>query len=381
MTTSHGERAETRPEISRRSRRPAPARRALRPVVLALSLAMVAGACGETAQDAMSPRGHYNRITFGLIKPVFVVAFVVFVFVEALIVVTVIRWRRRSDDDNPEQVHGNALLETAWTIAPAVILAVVGFLTVNTLFKLNENPKNAVRIQVVGHQWWWEYRYKDPQDPNKDAFVTANELHIPAGRNVRLELGSADVIHNFWPPKLAGKVYAIPGRENLLQIEADKPDTYFGQCAEYCGLSHANMRLRVVAMTTQDYDAWFKAQQAPPTVLDKPFGVDPATADVTQLDPETAQAVNAYKGQQAFLQLGCSGCHAITGVAVGNVGPNLTHLASRQVFAGAIFDRNDVNLRRWLSNPPAEKPGSKMPNLKLTDANITQLIAYLNTLQ
>ena len=208
-------------------------------VLLAMTAVLLAG-CGSDArlpQNALDPEGPVSRQLHNLWNPVFGIAAVIFVFVELLIVYVVIKFRAKSDDDQPVQVHGNTKLEITWTIIPAAILAVVGFFTVFTVFDINEaaSGPDVVRVEVTGHQWWWEYEYSE------EKIVTANELHIPVGRTVELKLTSADVMHNFWPPKLAGKVYAIPGRINTMTLEADRPGTYFGQCAEYCGLSHANM--------------------------------------------------------------------------------------------------------------------------------------------
>ncbi|MDQ3946552.1 MAG: c-type cytochrome, partial [Actinomycetota bacterium] len=211
-------------------------------------------------------------------------------------------------------------------------------------------------------QWWWEYEY--------EAFniVTANELHIPANQPVQLEITSADVIHNFWPPKLAGKVDAIPGRTNFMKLEADRPGDYSGQCAEYCGLSHANMRLRVVSHAPEDFRAWVRGQQ--------------------QAAAPAAAGSDAAAGAELFVFKGCTGCHTVAGLqgANGRVGPDLTHFASRDWFAGAIFETNEKNLRLWLRDPPGQKPmvpdnGQGMPNLGLTEEEITSLIAYLETLK
>ena len=241
---------------------------------------------------------------------------------------------------------------------PAVLLAVIGSTMLGTIFRINRIPKEAMVVNVTGHQWWWEYQY-----PASNV-TTANELHIPTGQSVTLYLRSVDVIHNFWPPKLAGKVYAIPGRTNHMQIEADKPGVYYGQCAEFCGLSHANMRLRVVAHTPADFQRWVAANE----VLSAAATPAPANAD-------------AVAGEALFRGRGCAGCHAVSGISAGRVGPNLTHLQQRSVFAGSIFDMNDLNLRLWLRNPPGEKPGSIMPNLNLSEDDITKLIAYLDTLK
>lgn len=325
------------------------------------AIAVLAGSCGHKAlpQDTFDPQGPQARQLQHLVNPVFVVAGVIFVLVEFLVVYTSIRYRRRSDDDSPKQVHGNAKLELGWTIAPALVLALVGVTTLSTIFSISRRPQNALEVNVTGHQWWWEYQY-----PGLDV-TTANELHIPTGKPVDIALTSKDVIHNFWPPKLAGKVYAIPGRINHMTLQADKPGEYFGQCAEFCGMSHANMRLRVIAHTPDDFDRWVRANEikTPVPTLSVDTGGAPAT------------------GQLLFSQKGCSSCHSISGISTGQVGPNLTHLQQRHVFAGSIFDMNDLNLRKWLRDPPSEKPGSIMPNLQLSEDDITNLIAYLDTLK
>lgn len=334
--------------------------------VLAL-LAVIAvffSACGtgDLEQNAMDPQGPIARQLDRLWDPVFLIAVVFFFVVEILCVVVPLRYRAKSDEDAPKQVHGNAKLEITWTVIPALILAFVGVFTVATIFDINERAEGAevLQVKVIGHQWWWEYEYEAQE------IVTANELHIPAGVRVQLTMSAADVIHSFWPPKLAGKLDTVPGRDNLMQIEADEPGVYWGQCAEYCGLSHGYMRLRVVAHDANSWDEWVAGQQE-----DAPTPTDEAAA----------------AGQELIATKACGGCHTINGLegAEGKVGPNLTHLYSRDVFAGASFELNERNLRRWLRDPPAMKPmnpdnGQGMPNLGLTEEEITQLIAYLETL-
>jgi cytochrome c oxidase subunit 2 len=331
--------------------------RRLRTTGLLVSLALLLTSCGKQHlnQDTLHPKGQVARQLNHLFEPVFWIAVVVFVLVEGAIVFFAIRFRARGDDDAPKQIHGNSKLEIAWTIAPALLLAGIAIPTVKTVFDIYQRPATPVTVDVTGHRWWWEYSYQGHN------VHTANELYIPAGQKVELNLTSVDVMHNFWPPELAGKVYAIPGRQNHMVIEADKPGTYHGQCAEYCGTSHANMRLQVVALSQSDFDTWMRGQE---------------TAASTPLAGSDAAA-----GLLLFQQKGCAGCHAVTGVSAGSVGPNLTHLQSRHVFAGSIFELNDQNLRKWLRNPPAEKPGSVMPNLNLSEDEITKLIAYLDTLK
>ncbi len=322
-------------------------------------LALLLTACSdELPQNALDPQGPVARQVHSLAMPVFVIAGLVFVLVEALLVYAIVKFRRRSEDEAPVQVHGNVKAELTWTIIPAVVLAVVGVLTVGTIVDLDRTPRgeDVVRVTVTGHQWWWEYEYPD------HGVVTANELHIPTGAKVALTLKSDDVIHNFWPPKLAGKIYAIPNRENHMVIEAEKPGTYHGQCAEFCGISHANMLLKVVAHPPAGFRQWVQTNSAPAV-------------------PPGAEEEDAAAGAALFRQKGCASCHAVKGFAAGELGPDLTHLHQRKVFAGAMFELNPKNLRRWLRNPPEEKPGSIMPNLNLTEEEITSLIAYLDTLK
>jgi cytochrome c oxidase subunit II len=312
-------------------------------------------------QDALHPEGPVARTEHHLFVPVFWIAAAVFVLVEGLIVYIVIRFRAKASDEAPVQTHGNFRLELGWTIAPAILLGVIGIFTIKTVFDVARIPHgaNVVQVKVTGHRWWWEYSY-----PGLN-ITTANVMTIPTGKKVVLSMTSDDVIHSFWPPKLAGKVDVVPGQTNQMVIQADKPDTYYGQCAEYCGTSHANMRLQVVAMAPTDFDTWVHQQQAGPAVV---------ATTTTSTDP-------AVQGANLFLNKGCAGCHTVNGVSGGAVGPNLTHLQSRDCFAGCLFPMNDQDLRRWLRDPPAEKPGSVMPNLNLSETEITNLIAYLDSLK
>ncbi len=337
-------------------------RRLRRPRLAVMSAAVTVGlalvACGDQRrpQDTFDPQGPVARDLDNLIEPVFIIAGVIFVLVNGLIIYAMIRFRRRSDEDAPRQVHGNAKLELGWTIGPALILVPVAVLTLITIADIDREPEgpDVIPVTVTGHQFWWEYTY-----PEHDV-VTANELHIPAGKPIAISLESEDVIHSFWPPKLAGKVDVIPGRRNHMTIEADKPGTYLGQCGEFCGLSHANMRLRVVAHSPEGFEEWVRAN------------AEPATR------PTQGEAA---EGALMFRQKGCASCHTVEGFAAGEVGPDLTHLKQRKVFAGAMFPMDDQSLRVWLRDPPAEKPGSLMPNLNLSEDEITKLIAYLNTLK
>ncbi|HUR18715.1 MAG TPA: cytochrome c oxidase subunit II [Acidimicrobiales bacterium] len=318
-------------------------------------------ACGdkELPQNALDPKGPEAIRLDNLIRPVFLIAAAVFVLVEGLVVYVALRFRRRSDDEAPKQVHGNVKAEIGWTIAPAAVLLVVGVFTVFTLFDISETPAGpgVVRVTVTGHRWWWEYEY-----PDHDV-VTANELHIPTGQKIAVTLLSEDVIHSFWPPKLAGKVDVVPNRVNKMVIEAKTPGVYHGQCAEFCGLSHANMRLQVIAHTPADFERWVASNAASAAI------------------PDPEDQPEAAAGAAAFRAKGCASCHTVKGYAAGQVGPDLTHFAQRDTFAGAIFENDERHLRAWLRDPPAEKPGSIMPDLDLTEDEISDLIAYLDTLK
>jgi cytochrome c oxidase subunit 2 len=210
-------------------------------------------------------------------------------------------------------------------------------------------------VNVIGHQFWWEFQYPDAN------VTTANELHLPVGRTVNLVLHSDDVIHSFWIPALGGKRDAFPSHTNYIWLTPDSVGEFPGQCYQLCGYSHGNMRERAIIQSQADFDAWLSAQQQP-------------AAQPTE--------GNAAEGAQLFQQRGCAGCHTIEGTpAQGKVGPNLTHFASRGTFAGSIFDNNAENIRTWLHDPPAAKPGSIMPNLGLNDHELDVLVAYLQSLR
>jgi cytochrome c oxidase subunit 2 len=367
----------------------------LAPLVLALS------ACADKAPlDTLEPQGPEARAIDRLWDPVFLIAAVVFFAVQIGVLGLAWKYRQRKDDDGslPPQVHGNTKLELGWTILPALLLAGVGGASVLTLLDLDDHPAGAQEVTVIGQQWWWEYRY-DVDGDGTDDIVTANDLVIPAGEPVSLSITSRDVIHSFWIPALNGKRDAVPGREHPLLLQADEPGVYRGQCTEFCGLSHAYMRMRVVALPPAEYEAWEAAQQEGAAV------------------PEDELAKT---GMETF-RTTCSQCHLISGeggneavreegdvqgaALVAGAAPDLTHFASRGVFAGGIFDLwvdqddngeidlderggqlNRPALEAWLRNPPAEKPMAAdqsrgMPNLNLTEEQIDALVAYLETLE
>jgi cytochrome c oxidase subunit 2 len=329
--------------------------------VALIGVALLGAACARNAPlDTLRPAGPIAQEIDDLWKIVFWMAAVVFVIVEGAFVVAMIRFRhRKGDTTEPRQTHGNTPLELGWTVAPALVLAALAIPTVTTIFALARERPNSLDVTVTAHQWWWRYDYPDQK------VTTANELHIPTGRPVRLALKSADIIHSYWIPRLGGKQDVTPGRTNHLTIQASRPGKYAGTCVEYCGLSHANMRLEVIAHSPADFARWARKQSE------------------ERMEPDSTLA---RRGEKIFLAQQCVACHTIRGTkAEGTTGPDLTHFAARRTFAGAIFDTNERNLRLWLADAPAQKPGSKMPagisEMGLSNEDITALIAYLQGLR
>jgi cytochrome c oxidase subunit 2 len=246
---------------------------------------------------------------------------------------------------------------TGATVATLVALLIASVATGHAMALLP--AADPVRIQVIGHEWWWEFRY--PVSGPATRFSTAYELHIPVGRAVELELKASDVIHSFWVPSLSGKRDAIPGKDNVLLIRADEPGVYEGQCAEFCGTEHANMRFLVVAESAGAFAAWKTGQLASPAAPS---------------DPERT------RGLQVFMTSRCSSCHAISGTdAFGTVGPDLTHVASRRRLAMGTLDNDRAHLRRWIIDPQQDKPGVQMPSTPLPAADLDALLAYLGGLR
>lgn len=375
--------------------------------LLGLGAVLLASACSSEAPlDVFQGDGSESQTINTLQEPVFLVACVVGVLVMAAVVVIVIKFRAKpGDDELPPQTHGALGLELGWTILPAVILAFVAAGTVVTIFDLADQPDDAMHIDVYGQQWWWGFEYDTNNDGDID-IKTATEMVIPAGQPVVVDIRSRDVIHSFWIPALNGKKDAVPGRTHSLTIQADEPGIYRGQCTEFCGLSHSRMQMRVVALSEADYAAWVENQ----------------LQDAAAPTDDLAQAgLELFQGQ-------CVTCHQINGVdelapgtaaQVSGAAPNLTHLMTRSTYAGGIFDLydqandnpptydlggipyNDLpeqgtfnrnQLEAWLRNPPAEKPmapdptqysqyGRGMPNLNLSEQQIDELVAYLETLK
>jgi len=317
------------------------------------ALTLVLAACStesgpENGQNPLRPQGQPAKDIDNLFTPIFWVAVAIGVFVLAATVFVAIRFRhRKGGDDRPKQLHGNTPLEIGWTLIPALILAVIAVPTVALIFDIAEKPADALQVTVVGKQWWWQFDYAKQAGIDKQV-VTANELHIPTGRDVELKLRACDeslgttgnrpncnVIHSFWVPELAGKTDVVPARYNSMKLRTDKPGTYLGQCAEYCGLSHANMRFRVIAESPDDFQRWVDEQQRGPAV---------ALSDA-------GEAANLFTKK-----FQCTNCHTTESSSTSVYGPNLTHLASRTTFASGYYELTRQNLVRWILNAPAMIP-------------------------
>jgi len=311
--------------------------------------------CGEQyVQTTLAPKSDFGWMIQNLLILIVILAAIVFVVVEGVLIYAIFRFRGRPGAPLPNQVHGNTRLEIAWTIVPVVILVIIAVPTVQTIFAAAEVPTDAMNVRVVGRQWWWEVHYNDLN------ITSANELVVPVGQKVSIDLESADVIHSFWIPQMGGKRDVVPNHVNNLWFTPEKTGVYYGQCAEYCGTSHANMRFRLVVVTQDEFDNWVKTQQVPAT-------------------PTTEEA---KRGAEVFAQSACVGCHTIDGTAAkGTSGPNLSHVGSRKALAGGIMDNTPENMARWLKDPPGVKPGSLMPNLNLSDSDISALVAYLESLK
>ena len=339
----------------------------------ALLVLVLLGSCGRVEQplNSFDSQGPIAERINALFWPVFWIAVVIFVLVQGALLLAVFLFRERRGKERPEpkQITGSTRLELLWTVIPTLILAGIAVPTVATLFDLADCPPGAMDIEVIGHQWWFEYRYPD------SGAITANIMAIPEDTEICARMTSDDVLHNFWIPKLAGKRYLVPGQETVQRLYAEEPGEYWGHCAEFCGLSHARMRARVVAMTQGDFDAWVDDQLRP--------AVMPAPGS------------EAERGMEVFLASACIGCHIIDGVnnpdpaTLTVASPDLTHFASRHVFAGATLPAGlnptradwEADLRKWLADPPTWKPGSFMPDLGLTADEIDALAAYLSTLE
>ena len=321
--------------------------------------------------SALSPTSIFDpaatpaHSAFGLSMLVLSVTLIIFLIVASLLLYVLIRYRERpsGSEREPAQVYGSNQIELSWTVIPILIVVMLFLSTTRVILETEAAPKpsDALDVTVIGHQFWWEYRYP------KLGVVTANELHVPISDPAKptptyLSMSSADTDHSFWVPRLAGKMDLIPNRLNTMWIDPEQAGLYLGQCAQYCGTQHAKMLLRVYAQSPEEFAAWIKQQQKP------------AAQD---LSGDSAAA----EGQTVFMHSACINCHAVAGtVATGRFGPDLTHLASRDTIASGPVQNTPENLRKWIADPNSMKPGVLMPSMHMNDHDLDVITAYLTTL-
>jgi len=315
-----------------------------------------------SSTNIFAPATTPAKTIFGLSMFVLAVTGLIFVVVAGLLVYSLVKFRGRAGDAGrePAQVYGSTQIELAWTVIPVLIVAVLFLATARVIHAIQDAPKPAAALDVtvIGHQYWWEFRYP------KLGIVTANELHIPASDPAHptptfLKLLSADTNHSFWVPELGGKTDLIPNRVNQMWLDPTRPGIYLGQCAQYCGTQHAKMLLRVYVEPPADFAAWVSAQQQ-----------------------AAIQDQKVIAGKHVFETTSCINCHAVSGTAAdGRFGPDLGHFMSRGTIASGAAENTPANLRLWIQNPDAIKPGSLMPAMKLSDEDLDAVTAYLETLR
>lgn len=409
------------------------------PALLFMVVLLALTACGDTEypNSTFTRYTDFNSSILSLWDRLLFWGTIVFVVVETALIVTIIKYRKRPGGPEAKQIHGNALLEITWTAIPAIILVLIAVPTVKTIFETQAPaPAGALKIQVIGHQWWWEFRYPEL------GIVTANEIYVPVGRTVSFELTTKDVLHSFWFPPMGGKRDLITNKTNYMWFTPNADlgtQAWNGFCTEYCGSSHANMRIRMYTVQPDEFESWAKHQATaavfnplatpatpvvaasnPPAAL--PAGADSAAQPATgyvfpteKLPPHVIPQTPFPKGltyddallaggdatrgaTQGFMLGGCIGCHAIGGVpgAVSQIGPNLTHIASRHTIASGLYRNDGPSLARWIKNARHMKPGSIMntigkgeydPIMKMTvtagldDRQIADVVAYLLSLK
>ena len=383
---------------------------------LLIAVALLAlSACGaqEYPNSTFNPNTDFNIAIDGLWDRLLFWGTIVFVVVEAALVFTIFKFRKRPGGPAAQQIHGHVALEITWTVIPAVILVLIAIPTVKTIFQTQAPaPAGALTIEVTGHQWWWEFHYPEYN------VTTANEVYIPTGRATNFVLRTKDVLHSFWIPQMGGKRDLITNKTNYLWFtphDSLGTQAWNGFCTEFCGSSHANMKFRLFTVSPEQFESWaahqatlaiphrapaepeigyvFPARDLPDHIIPK----TPIPAGLT-FDDGLLASGDATRGQQSFIMGGCIGCHAISGnpMAMANIGPNLTHFGSRHTLGGGLFPNDDNYLARWVKNARKMKPGVLMnvigigeydPNLKgpvtagLTDAQIADVVAYLRSLK
>ena len=394
------------------------------------SLALLSGCSWQSflgmdgKQSTMITEGPVAESQLNVFYVTCYVTFTIFVIVAAILAYATLKFKARTQEEEravpPEQGHGNPLVEVGLIAASVLALVFIAVPTLKAIWFTYDVPvadkANAYEITATGYQWWFKFEYPNEQIPGGGVITTGNELVIPAGRPVHINLRSIDVMHSFWIPKLAGKVDMIPNRGNLMWIKANKPGYYWGQCAEFCGDSHAVMRFRVIALSQRDFYNWLDQQsqtyrKVEPTGsnvgkatfaslrnfkenepgISGNFEVSPLDAWKAKQFPEKNENPDLIaKGKELFASKTCITCHNVRGLqgAVGVAGPDLTHVGARSTIAGGLLDNTSEQLQRWIHNPGAVKPGNKMwvngyvlNNIKLTNEDEVALVAFLQSLK
>src|SRR6266446_1131619 len=316
----------------------------------------------HSIQNIFDPKSGPAETLYWLSILVLAICTGIFLVVGGLLTYAIIRYRRRGSHDDmeePPQVYGSTAIELAWTVIPILIVVVLALVTARTIGEL-KGPlpiANNEELRIIGHRFWWEVRYP------KYHVVTANEIHVPLNSRpeaavTELTLESADVVHGFWVPQLNGKSWVVPNYRNTLWIKPYEAGIYLGNCTVICGDQHANMLIRVVVQNREDYNQWLENQQKPPVA-----------------DP------NVEKGRKEFVANSCGTCHSIEATAANGVfGPDLTHFMSRATLGAGVAPNDEDHLRAWLKDPQVLKPGCLMPNMKLEDKQVDEILAYLRTL-
>ncbi|HEX6122086.1 MAG TPA: cytochrome c oxidase subunit II [Ktedonobacterales bacterium] len=333
-------------------------------LLLLASSAIIAGCGTSKTPNMLDPRGPIAASEAGLFWLILGISTVVFVLVTGALLYSIIKFRARPDSPAPRQLAGNTKLEIAWTIVPSVVLFIVLVATITTMLGLAQPANTKLTVNAIGHQWWWEFQIPQ-QDGVSKTITMADELHIPAGQPVQINLISDNVIHSFWVPQLGGKTDVIPGHNNTMWLQGDKPGGPFrGMCAEFCGTQHAHMDFYVMVDSPDDFQAWLQNEQSGP--------VQPNGGQIAQ-------------GQQVFLHNACIGCHQIDGVhnLPNAIGPNLTHFGSRLIIGGGVLENNPQNLKQWILHTQEVKDGSDMPSFagQISDSDVDALVAYLESLK
>jgi cytochrome c oxidase subunit II len=359
-----------------------------------LAVALLGCSPEHYPQTTLLPRGDFARIADDLLDTTVRWALLVFVLVEGVLIYAIFRFRGKPGDPEPHQTHGNTTVEIIWTVIPALILAAIAVPTVRAIFQTNAIPaKDALTIEVVGHQWWWEFRYPEFN------ITTANEIHVPVGRTVSLRMASSDVIHSFWVPQFAAKRDVFANRESRMWFKAEVEGEYPAQCAEFCGIQHARMAYRIRAQAPEEFRAWVAHMQtlgpksaagAAPAAGQKAVasgagGVTTASQGATVQQPQApaTQGPEYAAGEKLFTAKGCIGCHSLQAVNApkGMVGPNLANVGARSYIAAGTLKNTDENLAHWIRDPQGTKKGVLMPNLGINETEAKALVAYLRAHQ